>query len=174
MKIWFNFLGLCQCVRIIYLVSSVRRASQRLSTSGRGNSCGQKSMISDFWICFRRGSKTWERRRESQRNAKYCILIPWKHIFWPKMTGNMRYHRRCALHTCSLRMSAETWSTSLNLVGWPLADCLSHKKHRFGKKLCDSGTNLSASLAIMAWIPLAESSRVLMKKSLDWKWLWIR
>ena len=72
-----------------------------------------------------------------------------------------------AQQTCSLRISAETWSTSLNLVPVAkLAGRIWKRKSRLGQ------THLSASLAIMAWIPLAESSRVLMKKSLDWKWLW--
>ena len=43
--------------------------------------------------------------------------------------------------------------------------------------LC-GGCYLSANLAIMAWIPLAESSRVLMKKSLrfglQWKLFWLK
>ena len=77
MKIYF-VVWLC----VVYLVWSVRRASQRLRTSGRGNSCSQKSKIflsitnppSSLFLC--NFSATWERRRESQRKAKYCILIP--------------------------------------------------------------------------------------------------
>ena len=143
MKIWFNFLGLCQCVRIIYLVSSVRRASQRLSTSGRGNSCSQKSMISDFWICLEEAQKPGRGEGRASEMQNTASWFPENIIFDQKCKGNMRYDRRCALHTCSLRMSAETWSTSLNLVGWSLTDCWSHMKQKMvrlsDQPVCKSG-----------------------------------
>ena len=47
-----------------------------------------------------------------------------------------------------------------------------------GVVVVSCGCYLSANLAIMAWIPLAESSRVLMKKSLrfglQWKLFWLK
>ena len=96
------------------LDSSVSRASHRVSTSGRENSC-DNIRLSHLGV---RGFIEVEINETSQTNlkAKYCILIP-----------------------CLANCFSTSGSTSLILV---------------------------LSRSIMAWMPVEESSRVLMKKSL--------
>ena len=112
---------------------------------------------------------TWERRRESQRKAKYCILIPCN---GEKLQSGVRCSVSKPAHwECPRRPGPppSTWwveKLSKDYVFVFLFVFVS---------ICMNGMNLSASLAIMAWIPLAESSKVLMKKSLDWKCLeWMK
>ena len=95
------------------LDSSVRRASHRVRTSGRENSC-DNIRLSHLRLGVR-GLKIYN-TSPTNLKAKYCILIP-----------------------CLANCFSTSGSTSLILV---------------------------LSRTIMAWIPVEESSRVLMKKSL--------